>query len=104
MASGPVTHVHWPEASEYSHRSFRSPGTSAEFNPSPPKTQKLPAASSQEKEPTRPPGTLPAAAVPCAPYTPVALAVLEPLIQLPRPVLGENSQRSFMLPSVPTAS
>src|SRR5208282_100477 len=63
-------HVHWPEAGEYFHRSFRSPGTVPASRPSPPNNQKLPARSSHEAEPTRPPGTLPAAAVPCVPYTP----------------------------------
>jgi len=84
----PLTHVHSFEDGLNSQRSLRSPAGSP-APPQPPKSHRFPLPSIQLTEPLRAPGTLLEEAEPKFPYTPLAPAVLLPLIQVHSlPVVG----------------
>src|ERR1700730_5115821 len=95
----PLTQVHAPAAGLNFHRSLRSPIPPTRSTPFPPNSQILPAASLQILAVSRPPGALPAAAVPSTPYLPSKLATLEPLIHVHSFVAGLYIHRSFRYPA-----
>src|SRR5438552_16223699 len=84
-------------------RSFRPPRLPEESYPRlPPKSHRFPLLSVQEIAPTRAPGTLEGAAVPCVPYMPAWFTVFAPLTQVQS--VPSNFHKSIRPPDVPAES
>ncbi|MBK8595216.1 MAG: hypothetical protein IPN83_06415 [Holophagales bacterium] len=67
-SSAPLIHVQF--APSHLHRSLKLPYPLLKVSPVPPKSQRFPAESVHDTEPTRHPGTFPGAGTPFVPYVP----------------------------------
>src|SRR6266702_1482075 len=109
-APPPETQVHCVVTGSNSHKSFSVPpgvppaAVPTESSPNPPNSQTLPAVSIQSTDSSRPPGTLPAAAVPFVPYNPNELAVCEPATKVHVWLAMSSFHRSFRNPKFPAES